>query len=110
MRVLDSHPSVKTWASEAIQIPYQDPTTGRWRMYIPDFFITYIDSEGKTHGEVIEVKPIKQTLESAARSRRDKAAVKLNTAKWESAVAWCKTVGLTFRIMTEKEIYRNPRR
>src|ERR1700760_4259376 len=65
MNFLDKHPSVTGWSSESIQIPYQDPNSGRWRCYIPDFFIVYVDAYGTRHGEVIEVNPLRQTLESA---------------------------------------------
>jgi len=109
MRVFDSHPSVVGWASEPIQIPYQDPSSGRWRAYIPDFLLVYIDAKGVKHGEVIEVKPARQTLESAAKTKRDRAAIAINTAKWQAAQAWCSNSGLRFRVMTEAEIFRNAR-
>ncbi len=106
MRVFDTHPSVIGWSSECISIPYQDPVTGRWRLYIPDFFVVYIDAQGKKHGDIIEVKPARQTLETAARSKKDRSAILNNMAKWKSALSWCQSNGLTFRVMTEAEIFR----
>ncbi len=39
MRMLDEHPGVENWASESIQIPYRDPLTGRYTIYVPDFLL-----------------------------------------------------------------------
>lgn len=106
MRVLDSHPSVINWASESIQIPYKDPFN-KWRIYVPDFFIVYVDKFGRRHGEVIEIKPMSQTILLAAKSKKDKLAVAVNTSKWLFAKAWCKNQGLEFRIMTEQQLFQN---
>ncbi len=59
MKFCDEHPSVTKWASEAIKIPYRNPFTGKFTIYVPDFFMAYIDANGKEHVEIIEVKPQK---------------------------------------------------
>ena len=70
MRMLDEHSGVEKWASESIQIPYRDPLTGKYTIYVPDFFISYVDKNGKKHAEVVEVKPLNQTkLESVGKSQ-----------------------------------------
>ena len=56
MRFCDNHPSVVNWASEAIQIPYRNPLTGKGTVYVPDFVVMYQDKNGKKHAELIEVK------------------------------------------------------
>ena len=61
MRMLDEHQGVQNWASESIQIPYRDPLTGKYTVYVPDFFVVYVDKNGNKHAEVIEVKPESQT-------------------------------------------------
>jgi hypothetical protein len=38
---------------------------------------------------------------------RDRAIVAINYAKWSAAQAWCKNNGLTFRLITEDDIFRN---
>lgn len=106
--MFDSHPNVISWASESIEINYQDPFTGKWRRYYPDFFVMYMDKDNVKHGEVIEVKPLNQTLAEAAKSRKNRQEQILNTAKWKAAIAWCARQGLKFRIMTEAQIYRTP--
>lgn len=106
MTFCDNNPNVLQWASEAIHINYRNPLTGRNTIYVPDFLITYNDANGKQHAEVIEVKPTKETsLQEAGRSPRAQAAAILNMAKWEAARAWCKAHGLTFRVVTENDIF-----
>ena len=61
MRFCDTNPSVLQWASEAIHINYKNPFTNRQTIYVPDFFVMFIDANGKTHGEIWEVKPNKET-------------------------------------------------
>ena len=106
MNVCDSHPNIVEWASESIKIPYQDPFTGKLRTYIPDFFIVYLDKNGMKHAEIIEIKPLSQSIPEAARSRKDQEAVLLNEAKWKAAYRWCIAQKIKFRIMTEAQIYR----
>jgi hypothetical protein len=65
-----------------------------------------MDRNGKKHGELIEIKPASQAIAESARSKRDKEAVIVNMAKWKSAQAFCKQKGLTFRVMTEFDLYR----
>ena len=43
MRLCDEHPNVYKWASESIRIPYRHPLTGKYTIYVPDFFIVYND-------------------------------------------------------------------
>ena len=69
MKMLDEHQGVESWASESVQIPYRDPFTGKYTIYVPDFFVVYVDRNGKKHAELIEVKPLSQTkLENVGKS------------------------------------------
>ena len=69
MRLCDEHPNVAKWASESIKIPYRHPFTGKYTIYVPDFFVVYVDKNGRKHAELIEVKPAAQsTMEKAGRS------------------------------------------
>lgn len=106
MTFCDNNPAIMQWASEAIRVNYRNPLTNKNTIYVPDFFITYVDANGKQHAEVIEVKPTKETnLTEAGRSPRAQAAAIINMAKWEAARAWCKQQGLTFRVVTEQDIF-----
>ena len=108
MNVCDQHPNIQKWSSESIKIRYEDPfQPGKIRNYIPDFFIQYVDKNGASHAEIIEIKPMTQTLPEAAKSRKDQEAVVLNDAKWRAAYAWCQANGVKFRIMTEQQLYKS---
>lgn len=103
----DNNPSVLQWASESIQIPYRNPLTGKQTIYIPDIFMVYQNKHGEKIAEVVEIKPLKQTVLNEAKSKKDKLAIALNHAKWQAANAWCKNQGIKFRVVTENELFRN---
>lgn len=110
MRFCDENPSVIKWASESIKIPYRNPFTGKYTVYVPDFFIVYVDKDNQKHAEVIEVKPLSQTsLAEAKRNKLHRAHAVLNEAKWGAARAWCSQNGVTFRVVSENDIFHNGR-
>ena len=110
MLFCDNHPGVIQWASESIKIPYVNPFTGKRTVYVPDFFIVFVDKNGRKRAELIEVKPKKETsLEAAGRSKKAQAAAVLNQAKWQAAQAWAKANNITFRIMTEESMFHQGR-
>lgn len=110
MVMFDTNPNIISWASESIKIPYQNPFTNKYTVYVPDFVVTYIDASGTTKAEIIEVKPSKETFLEKAKSPAAKAAVALNTFKWAAAQAFAKHHGMSFRVMNEENIYNNPKR
>lgn len=106
MRFCDKNPAVLQWASEAVHIPYRNPFTNRNTIYVPDFIIIYQNKNGDQIGELIEIKPGKQTtLEAAGKSSRDQAAAVLNMFKWQAATAWAQQNGLRFRVVTENDLF-----
>lgn len=105
MTLLDNHPNVIQWASESITIPYINPLTGNRSVYVPDFFVLYKDKNGRERAELIEVKPRKEAIAENAKSKRDRAALIVNTAKWAAAMTYCKKAGIHFRVLTEDQIY-----
>lgn len=107
MYFLDQHPNVIAWGSECVRIPYVNPLTGKSTIYVPDFLIRYQDNQGKQRTELVEVKPRKETIMEAARSRRDKAFVIVNTAKWLAASKFCSKNGIQFRVINEDSIFRS---
>lgn len=106
MQFCDNNPAIQKWASESIKIPYQDPLTGKYSIYVPDFFLNYVDRTGKQHAEVWEVKPLNQTSkEKVGRNKVNQAHYIRNMAKWEAARAWCKQQGILFRILSDSDIF-----
>lgn len=105
MRMCDNHPSVLSWASEPVRIPYRNPFSGKYTMYVPDFIMVYQNKNGQKIGELVEIKPKAQTLMEKAKTQTDKAKILLNREKWKAAGEWAKRKGLRFRVVNEDSIY-----
>ena len=106
MKFCDESPSIARWASEAVKIPYRNPLTGRYTIYVPDFFINYVDKGGQQHAEIVEIKPQNQSIkEKVGRNANNQASYILNRAKWEAATVWCRQKGLKFRVINETDIF-----
>ena len=105
MVMCDNNDAILHWASEPMKIPYYHPVKNKMTVYVPDFFIEYIDSKKKKHRELIEIKPKKQTYMEAAKSKRDKMAVYVNMAKWKSAARYAENNGFGFKVLNEEHIF-----
>jgi hypothetical protein len=106
MTFCDGNDNIIAWASEALQIPYKNPFTGKPTVYVPDFFVLYQDKHGNKRAEIVEIKPKKQSIiESKVASAKDRATVALNHVKWAAAMGYCKQNGLVFRVITEDDIF-----
>jgi hypothetical protein len=110
MNFCDTNENIMQWASEPVRIPYRHPLTGKMTIYVPDFIVTYRGPNNTTRAELIEIKPKSQSIIEDRQSQRDRAIVAVNYCKWAAAQAWCKQNGLTFRIITEDQIFRNGRK
>jgi hypothetical protein len=119
MNVFDTHPSIVKWASEAVSIPYLNPLTGRWSMYIPDFIVVYVDKNNTHHCDMIEVKPSKEVPNYQALnerglpkriSKKDKLSQAVNAAKWKAAMEYCAKRGWSFRVATEELLFKYNRK
>ncbi len=109
MRFCDNNENIVGWASESIAIPYRHPLTGKTTNYIPDFLVQYRTRDNQVLTELIEIKPKKQSVIESKMSARDRAVVAVNYAKWDAATKWCKRQGLTFRVITEQDMFHNGR-
>lgn len=108
MMFCDNNKSITQWASESIRVPYRHPLTGKQTIYVPDFLVVYVDKNGRQIAEMVEIKPKKQTLiESKRASAQLRATVAINHAKWAAAQAYCKRMGISFRVITEDDLFRN---
>ena len=104
-KYLDSTPSVLQWASEEFSIPYLHPE-GRVAQYYPDALVIYKNKSGALVKEVIEIKPYKETVQTAKSTPRDLMALAVNKAKWEAAARFCEQQGMKFRIVTELSLFK----
>jgi hypothetical protein len=110
MNFCDNHPNVIHWASESIQIPYYNPLKQQNTIYVPDFFVVYQDKNGKQKAELVEIKPSGEIMETVGKGVRNQAMAVLNACKWQAAQAWCKQNGLTFRVITENDMFHSPKK
>lgn len=109
MKFCDNNDQVLQWASESIAIPYRHPLTGKMAQYVPDFLITYRTRNNTVRAELIEIKPQKQSVIESKMSNKDRAIVAINYSKWDAATKWARNNGLTFRVVTEFDMFRNGR-
>jgi hypothetical protein len=106
MRFCDTNPNIIKWASEAIQIPYVNPLTGKRTVYVPDFFIQYVDKTGKMIVELIEIKPDnQQILEKVGNNSYHQSEYIKNQAKWAAAHAYCQQNQIRFRVINQTELF-----
>lgn len=109
-KFFDENKNVSQWASEMIKIIYRNPLTGKLSHYIPDLLVEYVDKNGRRHLELVEVKPLAETVEInlKGKSRQtdfQKMRMIVNHAKWKAAKEWCKMHKIHFRILTEEDIF-----
>ena len=105
LKWLDSNNAVLRWGSEELRIPYVHPD-GRVHQYYPDMIVMYIDVTGQVKKEIIEIKPYKESVETPRMSERDAQALAVNKAKWKYAADWAERNGATFRVLTEKTMFK----
>ena len=111
MKWLDTNPDVLQWSSEEKAIWYYDPVAKKKRRYFPDFIVKYRKGNGITYEEVIEIKPWRQVQGPPTNpKRRTQAWMKsvmtymTNQAKWKAAMTWAEDRGMSFRLLTEKDV------
>ena len=105
-RYVDRTPGILKANSEGLVIPYIHPITGKRARYFIDFVI---QTQDKTF--LIEVKPFAQTKpprksKNAQRYLESVKTYKVNLAKWEAATKFAQENKVTFKIITEKELYK----
>jgi hypothetical protein len=102
----DQNPNIIAWGSEEIRIKYFHPIKKKVCDYIPDFFVKYKDKNGNVISEIIEIKPKKEVRLTNKSSLYDKVNIVINTQKWTAAKSFCDNAGITFRILTEDQLFR----
>ena len=113
MRWADSNPSVLTWASECLHIPYYLATDGKWHRYFPDFLLKIKSSDGTPKTWLVEIKPESQTRHpqtkrygSSRRQLKESLEYAKNQAKWTAATIYCNDKGWKFMILTERDLFQ----
>jgi hypothetical protein len=101
----DTNRDVIAWGSEEIKLAYAHPIKNRVAMYIPDFVIKFKDKDDRIRTEIVEIKPMKETVLTERSSNYDKISIAVNHAKWAAAEAFCAQNGMKFRVLTEQSIF-----
>ena len=111
MVYFDSNPSILSWSSEELAIPYFDTISKRRRRYYPDFLITVKDNTGNEKVHLIEVKPSKHLKPPVITKGKRKSTILqeaqayyMNRDKFAAAEKWCAKKDVKFSIWTEKEL------
>lgn len=106
---LDNNVKVLRWASEEFHIPYLSAVDGKMHKYYPDYWVEFVNDKGQIVQEVLECKPKQQV--KAPRGKRkmslyEQQQYARNISKWTAAEKWCADRGMTFRIITEKSVFK----
>lgn len=110
LRYCDMNIHVKCYGLEPFCIPYLSAKDGKIHRYFIDFFIEFSNGqkflvEVKSSGETREPKmPGKKTEKAILNYQKALQTYAVNKSKWASATQFCKEKGLTFIILTEKEL------
>jgi hypothetical protein len=117
MKYCDNHPSIVSWSSEELAVPYMSPVDRKQHRYFPDFIVEMRTYDHTIKTIMVEVKPLAQTkvlsaqhflAETHWKRRRRKLkeflTYKVNHAKWAAAKVFCARHNWEFRILTEKEL------
>ena len=99
----DQNPSIRSWSSESVVVPYRLMTDGKMHRYFVDLKITF--TNGKT--VLVEIKPKKQTKPTKKPTRKTRRHLKevrtyaMNISKWSFAEEYAKDRGWEFQVWTE---------
>jgi len=110
MNWLDKNPSILSWASEEVIIPYKSPVDGKFHRYFPDFVVKSRGKDGSLKTMMLEVKPKKQTQPPVQQRRVTKQYITevtiwgVNQAKWKAATEYCLDRGWQFMLVTEDHL------
>ena len=106
---LDVNPNIPEWNSEGIAIRYYDPIQMKNRRYYPDFFIKNLNNERF----LIEIKPNKETKLPTKTGRKSQktqlyqeATYLTNQAKFKAAENFCKKMGYSWKLLTERDLFK----
>lgn len=106
MRYCDLNEDITFWASEELPIRYYNPITSKFHRYFPDFVV----KTSKNQKYMIEIKPYRQCDKPKMPKKKTKSYMResleyiKNKAKWSAAKAYCDDNGLTFKLITEKDL------
>ncbi len=113
-KYLDSNQNVIRWASEEIRIPYMSTIDNSVHYYYPDF-IFEVKNKDMVQTFMVEIKPKKQTIKPKPKKNKktylqESILFEINTCKWSAARKYCEKQGWIFKILTEDDIFKTPKK
>ena len=116
MRYLDNNTNVISYHYEEVPIQYASPIDqGRMHRYWVDFWMRYINVEGKESQSLVELKPFYETQKPPLREHQSDAVKKqlietylVNQAKFSAAFEYARRNSMRFTILTERELFYFP--
>lgn len=110
MKMCDKNPLVLEWSSESIIIPYQNPIKRTVSRYFVDAYLKLKTPDGDKKF-IVEIKPERQVSAPVPSNRKKKSTIlyenavyAINKSKWEAAKKFAKNKGMSFLIITEKDL------
>jgi len=109
----DENNSVIRWGSEEVVVPYISPIDNKYHRYFVDFIIEYKTKEGYKKIDLIEIKPKAQSVPPKKKKKvtqrylREVKRWGVNQAKWKAATEIAENKGWGFKVLTEKELFKN---
>lgn len=109
----DSCSGVVKWAAESVVVKYFDPIKNKVRRYIVDVYMEVKTQTGETKKYLIEIKPLQFTRapKTTKRNRntviQEQATFVTNQAKWQAAEEYARARGMSFILITERDIFRS---
>lgn len=108
MNWFDTNPSVLYFNSESFVIDYYFALDNKIHKYYIDFLVKMKNKSGEVKTYAIEVKPYKETVPPKTRNKKrlllETQTYMKNQAKWEAAREYCNKAGITFIVLTEKDL------
>jgi hypothetical protein len=110
----DMNGSITSWVVESIAVEYFDPVKRKNRRYYPDVIMAVKDQSGRDVVYVVEIKPYKESVPpTLGKNKKDKTLLResttfqTNMAKWRAAELYCKKHGYIFRVLTERDLFKD---
>lgn len=109
LKFIDRSDNIIKYSSEEVKIPYYSPLDKKMHNYYPDLIIETKDNKIF----MIEIKPFSQTMPPKKPKRMSKnyaiacETYITNRCKWDAAEKFCLEKNWKFKILTEKEIYKD---
>jgi hypothetical protein len=109
----DTNSSILAWGSEEVVVPYKSPIDNKYHRYFVDFIIEYKNKNGHKKIDLIEIKPKAQSVPPKRKEKQSRRYIRevarwgVNEAKWKAATEWAENKGWGFKVLTEKELFKN---